>query len=230
VSESTRSLILLVDDDPGVRLMMTRALMDRGYDVRSATDGQAAITILEGLKTLPAIAITDLCMAGVGGEELARTLTRRYPDLPVIFMTGHVALYRIAYLPGPILEKPFTTDQLCELLASVLTAAAGLPGHGHAADATLGNGHQTTVSQSGGREARLRTEFAYLYPPLEADHWELAGAVAGRVLAWPLEAQRGRISADRVLPKEHFEFRGVSPRPGNTRRERTRRRDAALLS
>jgi CheY-like chemotaxis protein len=214
VSNSTRPLILLVDDDPGVRLMMTHALMDRGYEVRSATDGQAALTILEGLETLPAIAITDLCMAGLGGEELARTLTRRYPDLPVIFMTGHMALYRIAYLPGPILEKPFRTDQLCELLASVLTAAAG-------------NGHQTTVSQSGRREARLRTEFAYLYPPFEAGHWELAGALAGRVLAWPLQAQRGRISVDRVLTEEHFEFRGISPRPGNTERNRTRRRDAA---
>jgi len=130
VSESTRSLILLVDDDPGVRLMMTRALMDRGYDVRSATDGQAAITILEGLKTLPAIAITDLCMAGVGGEELARTLTRRYPDLPVIFMTGHAALYRLAYLPGPILEKPFRADQLCELVSSVLAGTPGLQSRG----------------------------------------------------------------------------------------------------
>jgi CheY-like chemotaxis protein len=213
VSDSTRPLILLVDDDPAVRLMMTRALTDRGYEVRSATDGQAALTILEGLETLPAIAITDLTMAGVGGEELARTLTRRYPDLPVIFMTGHLALYRVAYLPGPILEKPFLPDQLCELLASVLTAA--------------GHDHRMTVSQSGRREARLRTEFAYLYPPLEAGHWELAGAVAGRVLAWPLPAQRGRISVDRVLSKEHFEFRGISPRPDNTQRDRTRRWDAA---
>lgn len=41
--------------------------------------GQAALTILEGSVTLPAIVTTDLEMAGVGGEELARTLARRYP-------------------------------------------------------------------------------------------------------------------------------------------------------
>ena len=123
---SHRPLILLVDDEPAVRLMMARALSAHGYEVRTAADGQAAITILEGLGTLPAIAITDLRMTGGSGEELARLLARRYPELPVIFMTAYVALYRTAYLPGPILEKPFRADQLCELIRSVLTASSGL--------------------------------------------------------------------------------------------------------
>ena len=74
-----RPLILLVDDDPVVRLTLARALTERGYDVRSAADGQAALTILEGLATLPAVAITDLQMRGGSGEELARTLARHSP-------------------------------------------------------------------------------------------------------------------------------------------------------
>jgi CheY-like chemotaxis protein len=126
----TRPLILLVDDDPVVRLTLARALTDRGYDVRTAADGPAAITILEGLGPLPAIAITDLQMTGGSGEELARVLARRYPDLPVIFITAYLARYRTAYLPGPILEKPFRADQLCELVGSVLTAASGLRSRG----------------------------------------------------------------------------------------------------
>ena len=121
----TRQLILLVDDDPVVRLTLARALTERGHDVRTAADGQAAMTILEGLGTLPAIVITDLHMRGGSGEELARVLAQRYPDLPVIFMTAYLALYRTSYLPGPILEKPFRADQLCELIRSVLTAASG---------------------------------------------------------------------------------------------------------
>ena len=121
---SNRPLILLVDDDPVVRLTLSRALTDRGYEIRTAADGQSAITILSGLKALPAIAITDLEMAGINGEDLARVLARRYPDLPVIFMTAYLAIYRSAYLPGPILEKPFRADQLCELIRSVLTAAS----------------------------------------------------------------------------------------------------------
>jgi CheY-like chemotaxis protein len=127
----SRPLILLVDDDPTVRLTLARALTDRGYEVCSAADGPAAITILEGLATLPVIAITDLHMASGSGEELARTLARRCPQLPVIFMTAYVAMYRAAYLPGPILEKPFRAEQLCELIASVLTAASERRAHGN---------------------------------------------------------------------------------------------------
>jgi CheY-like chemotaxis protein len=126
----TRPLLLLVDDDPVVRLTLARALTERGYDVRTAADGQAAITILEGLGPLPAIAVTDLQMRGGSGEELARLLARRYPDLPVIFMTAYPVCYRTAYLPGPILEKPFRAGQLCELLGSVLTAASELRAYG----------------------------------------------------------------------------------------------------
>jgi CheY-like chemotaxis protein len=125
-----RPLILLVDDDPVVRLTLARALTERGYDVRTAADGQAALTILEGLATLPAIAITDLQMRGGSGEELARTLARHSPDLPVIFMTAYLARYRTAYLPGPILEKPFRADQLCELVSSVLAGTPGLQSRG----------------------------------------------------------------------------------------------------
>jgi DNA-binding NtrC family response regulator len=119
---SDRPLILLVDDEPAVRLMMARTLTNRGYDVRTAPDGESAMIILEGLRTLPAIAITDLQMAGVDGEELARSLARRYPEVPVIFMTGHLPRYRAAYLPGPILQKPFAAEQLCDLVGSLLKA------------------------------------------------------------------------------------------------------------
>lgn len=71
-------------------------------------------------------------MRGGSGEDLARTLTRRYPDFPVIFMPAYLARYRTAYLTGPILEKPFRANELCELIGSVLTAAPGLRSRGFA--------------------------------------------------------------------------------------------------
>jgi CheY-like chemotaxis protein len=144
-----RPLILLVDDDPIVRLTLARALTDQGYDTRTAADGQVAIMILEGLRTLPAIAITDLQMRGGSGEELARTLTRRYPELPVIFMTAYLARYRAAYLPGPILEKPFHADQLAELVRSVLTAVSSLRGEGNTAGDSPGQRRQPSASGPG---------------------------------------------------------------------------------
>jgi hypothetical protein len=59
------------------------------------------------------------------------------------------------------------------------------------------------------REARLRPEFAHLYPPLEPGRWESAALLADRVVAWLLrQPDRGYMAPDRVLRSEHFEFRG----------------------
>jgi CheY-like chemotaxis protein len=146
IAESpSRPLILLVDDDPVVRLTLARALTGPGYEVCTASDSPTAITILEGLVILPAVVITDLHMASGSGEELARTLARRYPQLPVIFMTAYVAIFRAAYLPGPILEKPFRAEQLCELIASVLTAASERRGHGNAPGLHVGQRRQRSA-------------------------------------------------------------------------------------
>jgi hypothetical protein len=61
------------------------------------------------------------------------------------------------------------------------------------------------------REARLRPEFAHLYPPLEPGRWEPAALMADRVVAWLLrQPDRGYMAPDRVLRSEHFEFRGGS--------------------
>ena len=77
------------------------------------------------------------------------------------------------------------------------------------------------------REARLRPDYAYIYPPdLMRAEWEPAARVAERVLEWLL----GRRDPDsppleRVLSDEHFEFRGeaaAAPRPPGAR---TRRED-----
>ena len=89
---------------------------------------------------------------------------------------------------------------------------------------------ETKVSQLGRREVRLKPEFAHLYPPVEAGHWELAGVIADRVLAWLLQAHSGHVSVDRVLKQNHFEFRGTSARPSNTRGNRTRREGDPSLS
>jgi hypothetical protein len=59
------------------------------------------------------------------------------------------------------------------------------------------------------REARLRPEFAYTYPPLTPDVWESATVITEKVIAWRLQHGMGGLFGwDRVLNPEHFEFRG----------------------
>jgi hypothetical protein len=64
------------------------------------------------------------------------------------------------------------------------------------------------------REARLKSEFAHLYPALEAGRWEPAALLADRMVAWLLrQPNRGYVAPDRVLRSEHFEFRGGIDKP-----------------
>jgi hypothetical protein len=64
------------------------------------------------------------------------------------------------------------------------------------------------------REARLRAEFAHLYPPLDPGQWESAALMADKVVAWLLrQPDRGYVAPERVLRSDHFEFRGGSGAP-----------------
>jgi hypothetical protein len=75
------------------------------------------------------------------------------------------------------------------------------------------------------REARLKAEFAHLYPPLEAGRWESAALLADRLVAWLLrQPNRGYVAPDRVLRSEHFDFRGGADQP-DPRHDRYRRRE-----
>jgi len=75
------------------------------------------------------------------------------------------------------------------------------------------------------RMARLRVEFAEHYPPLTPDVWMPAAEVGARMLFWHLELAGTVPLGDRLLPEEHFEFRGGWVR-GRTSPLRTRAYDA----
>jgi hypothetical protein len=81
--------------------------------------------------------------------------------------------------------------------------------------------------QAPGREARLRPEFAPLYPGLEPGEWQDATAIAEQMLAEHLlRPSPGYMLSERLLAREHFEFRGGNT-CGRPRIARTRRTDPA---
>jgi hypothetical protein len=84
------------------------------------------------------------------------------------------------------------------------------------------------VSDAPGRQARLRTEYASLYPGLEPGTWEQAEDLAEQLLTQHLlQPSPGFGLSGRVLPGEHFEFRGGDP-AGRPRIACTRRDDQAI--
>jgi hypothetical protein len=80
-----------------------------------------------------------------------------------------------------------------------------------------------------GREARLRTDFAYLYPGIDSGAWTPVEILINRVvtLLYGDAANSGRITGARLLREDHFEFRGASPRPEGWPSGLTRMSDAA---
>jgi hypothetical protein len=79
-----------------------------------------------------------------------------------------------------------------------------------------------------GRQARLRLEYASLYPGLEPGVWVDAGDLAEQMLTEHLlRPSPGFMLSGRMLPEDHFDFRGGEP-AGRPRISRTRRTDPAI--
>lgn len=114
--------ILIAEDDLAVRSFVSRALEQKGFDVTAVGDGVQALEALQndGYDLL----VTDIVMPGLDGIGLALRVTRDYPELPVLLMTGYSAEQQRAYdleeLICKVLIKPFTLKQVCDAVEEAL--------------------------------------------------------------------------------------------------------------
>ncbi|WP_375422481.1 response regulator [uncultured Sphingomonas sp.] len=114
--------ILLVEDEDMVRAVAERALTRQGYTVLTAENGEVALQILDKTER-PDLLISDVVMPLMDGPTMVRHAREKYPDLPIIFMSGYaeeqlrrsIDLDRVAFLP-----KPFSVQQLAEAARDVL--------------------------------------------------------------------------------------------------------------
>jgi CheY-like chemotaxis protein len=81
---STR--LLIVDDEPAIRTVISQVLTGMGYQVRSAEDGTSALAEIRN--QIPDIVLSDLNMPGMSGSELISIIHRSYPSIQVIAMSG----------------------------------------------------------------------------------------------------------------------------------------------
>ena len=116
-------VLLLVDDEVLIADMLHDALVDAGFDVVTANDGDWAIAMLDDPTLTIAGLITDINMGGpTDGWAVARHARERLSDLPVVYMTGGAASEWSAHgVPMSILVgKPFATAQIVTAIASLL--------------------------------------------------------------------------------------------------------------
>lgn len=78
--------LLVVDDEPSIRMSLSRVLNDIGYQVRTAENGLSAL--IEIRSEIPDLLLTDLNMPGMSGFALIGVVRRRFPAIPVIAMSG----------------------------------------------------------------------------------------------------------------------------------------------
>ena len=114
--------ILLVEDEDMVRAVAERALTRQGYSVLTAENGEAALEVIEA-SGRPDLLISDVVMPTMDGPTMVRIVRERYPDLPILFMSGYaeeqlrksIDLDNVSFLP-----KPFSVQQLAEAARDVL--------------------------------------------------------------------------------------------------------------
>jgi CheY-like chemotaxis protein len=125
---STERVVLVVDDEEIVRRMTARILHDAGFRVLEAHDGEEAMTLLATLgPTGVRLVVSDIAMPGITGSELAKIMTERWPDIPILLISGQCAPhaeYRGRFLPKPFLPETLIAE-VRALLPSMGVEVAG---------------------------------------------------------------------------------------------------------
>jgi PAS domain S-box-containing protein len=115
--------ILVVEDDPQVRMLVTVVLEDLGYQVEVVGDADGAIPILASSQRIDLL-VTDVGLPGLNGRQLAEIARQSRATLPVLFMTGYAekAQERSAFLePGmSMIAKPFLLDAFSDAVRGAM--------------------------------------------------------------------------------------------------------------
>jgi len=119
--------VMVVEDDPAVRMLVLNVLDELGYTVHPAADARTALPLLESSLRIDLL-VTDVGLPGMNGRQLAEVARQHRPGLKVLFMTGYAekAAERQGFLePGmDLIAKPFTLDALANRVRDMIGQAS----------------------------------------------------------------------------------------------------------
>ncbi|UZM15261.1 response regulator [Pseudomonas kielensis] len=117
--------VLIVEDDPAVRVLVSAVLSELGYAFVEAGDADSAVPILDSEQRIDLL-ISDVGLPGMNGRQLAEIGRQYRPELKVLFITGYAehAAVRGGFLdPGmQMITKPFTFDLLTAKVREMIRA------------------------------------------------------------------------------------------------------------
>jgi PAS domain S-box-containing protein len=121
--------ILVVEDDPGVRRLVSVVLQAQGYQVLMAADGEEGLRVALGHTGSPIrLVVSDVVMPTMGGKAMAGRLEKLRPELKFLFTSGYtddsIALHGIVDPSIAFLSKPYTVAALARKVRDLLDPAA----------------------------------------------------------------------------------------------------------
>ena len=125
-AKQPRQIVLVVDDEEGLRTLVCRTLRAEGYQTLEAAHGAEALEVIEKAAEPVDLVVTDVVMPGMDGRELGRRLAQRWPTLPILYISAYDVndIFRRGSprRSAPFLQKPFPAEELItnvqQLLAS----------------------------------------------------------------------------------------------------------------
>ncbi len=120
------AVVLVVEDEPPVRMIVVDVLLDRGYTVLEAGDGRSGLHIVESSTRIDLL-VTDVGLpGGMNGRQLAQAAREKRPELKVLFMTGYAegsGVGKSLLDHGmQVMMKPFGVEALVARVHGIMTA------------------------------------------------------------------------------------------------------------
>jgi two-component system cell cycle sensor histidine kinase/response regulator CckA len=121
-------VILVVDDEQGLRELVCRTLQAEGYSTLEAAHGAEALEVMETAPAPVDLVVTDVVMPGMDGRELGRRLSQRWPDLPILYISAYDVndIFRRGSprTSAPFLQKPFPLEGLVTTVRGLISTRA----------------------------------------------------------------------------------------------------------
>jgi len=115
--------ILLVEDDEGIRRLVSAVLRDQGYEVLAATDGVEALQMLQLRKGGCDLLITDVILPRMKAAVLAQGARTMFPNITVLYISGYAGDMLVSHgvdAQAAYLQKPFLPQAIIEKVAELL--------------------------------------------------------------------------------------------------------------
>ena len=118
------ALVTVIEDEPGIRMVLEIALSDKGYQVETHNNGQAGFERLQN-KPIPDLLFLDLNMPKMGGVPFVEAMrsSPQLKDIPIVILTGSIPDPRILPPKGTynaVITKPFDLNEIVNIASQLI--------------------------------------------------------------------------------------------------------------